>query len=38
MKGNSPNWRNENSYPLRDVMNFNEIFGENVTYDDVKSD
>ena len=28
----------ENSCLLRDMMNFNEIFGKNLTYDDIKSD
>ena len=33
---NSSNRRSENSYLLRDLMNFNEIFGKNATYDDIK--
>ena len=35
---NSKNRRSKNSYLLRDLMNFNEIFGKNVTYDDIKID
>ena len=32
------NQRSKNSYLLRDLMNFNNIFGKNVNYDDIKSD
>ena len=35
---NSYNRRNNNSYLLSDLMNFNEIFWKNVTYDDIKKD
>ena len=28
----------KNSYLLRHLMNFNKIFGKNLTYDDIKSD
>ena len=34
---NSSSRRIKNSYLLKDLMNFNEIFGKNVTYDDIKS-
>ena len=34
---NSSNRSSKNTYFLRDLMNFNEIFGKNVTYDDIKS-
>ena len=35
---NSSNQTSKNSYLLRDLMNSNEIFGKNITYDDIKSD
>ena len=35
---NSWNRRSKNSYLLRDLMNFNKIFGKNVAYDDIKID
>ena len=35
---NSEYRRSKNSYLLRDLMNFKEISGKNVCYDDVKSD
>ena len=35
---NSENRRSKNSYLLKDLMNFKEFGGKNVTYDYVKSD
>ena len=35
---NSSNWKSKNLYLQKNLMNFSEIFRENVTYDDIKSD
>ena len=34
---NSSNRRGKNSYLLRNLVNFNEIFKKNITYDGIKS-
>ena len=34
---NSTNRRSRNSYVLRDLMNFNETSGKNLTYDYIKN-